>query len=154
MTIKLDHYDRALLNAVQEDASVPQSVLGERVSLSTAAVNRRLRMLSDSGVIERYAACVDPSAVGYPLTIVAEVKVESERADLLQDVRTTFLECQEIQQCYYVAGECDFVLIFLVKDMEQYIELTRTLFHQNNNIKSFKTMVAMDRVKAGLAIPI
>lgn len=154
MTSRLDSYDRVLLAAIQEDAHVSQSELGERANLSTAAVNRRLKLLSSAGVIERYTACINPKAVGYNLTIVVEVKAESERADLLDEMRRSFKACPQIQQCYYVTGECDFVLIFLVRDMDQYLELALRLFHGNNNIRTFKTLVAMDRVKTGMNIPI
>ncbi|SDV48953.1 Lrp/AsnC family transcriptional regulator [Chitinasiproducens palmae] len=154
MPAKLDRYDRLLLAAVQEDARVSQSKLGQRVNLSTAAVNRRLKSLADAGAIERYAACVNPNAVGYGLTIVVEVMVESERADLLDAMRQSFNACEQVQQCYYVAGECDFVLIFVVRDMAQYVELTRRLFQDNNNVKAFKTLVAMDRIKTGMHVPI
>lgn len=154
MTAKLDHYDHVLLNAIQENARTPQSELGELANLSTAAVNRRLRLLSNTGVIERYTACIDPKAVGFNLTIIVEVKVESERADLLQEMQRSFKGCPEIQQCYYVAGDCDFVLVFVVRDMEQYVALTRTLFHGNNNVKAFKTLVAMDRIKTGMHVPL
>lgn len=154
MASKLDSYDRVLLAAVQEDARVPQSELGARANLSTAAVNRRLRLLAEQGAIERYTACINPKAVGYGLTIVVEVKAESERADLLDEMRQGFKACPQVQQCYYVTGECDFVLIFLVRDMDQYVELTRRLFHGNNNVKAFKTLVVMDRVKAGMDVAI
>ena len=154
MALKLDSYDRVLLAALQEDARVPQSALGERASLSTAAVNRRLKLLAGEGVIERYTACINPKALGYDLTIVVEVKVESERADLLDAMQRSFAACPQVQQCYYVAGDCDFVLIFLVRDMEQYVELTRRLFFESNNVKSFKTLVAMNRVKTGLGVPV
>ncbi|NYT80545.1 Lrp/AsnC family transcriptional regulator [Alcaligenaceae bacterium] len=76
------------------------------------------------------------------------------RLDLLQEMQRSFKACPQIQQCYYVAGECDFVLVFLVRDMEQYVALTHTLFHGNNNVKSFKTLVAMDRVKCGMDVPV
>lgn len=128
--------------------------MGERADLSTPAVNRRLKLLSGTGVIERYTACINPKAVGYHLIIVVEVKVESERADLLDEMQRSFKACPQIQQCYYVAGDCDFVLIFLVRDMEQYVELTRGLFRDNNNVKAFKTLVAMDRVKVGMSVPV
>lgn len=100
MTTKLDQYDQVLLNAIQENARIPQSELGELANLSTAAVNRRLRLLSNAGVIERYTAHIDPKAVGFNLTIIVEVKVESERADLLQEVQRSFKDCPQIQQCY------------------------------------------------------
>lgn len=154
MAARLDSYDRTLLKAIQEDARVPQSELGERASLSTAAVNRRLKQLSNAGVIERYTACINPKAVGYGLTIVVEVQAESERADLLDAMRQAFASCPQIQQCYYVTGEYDFVLIFLVRDMDQYVELTRRLFHANSNVKAFKTLVVMDRVKTGMNVSI
>ena len=155
MPTTLDSYDRTLLAALQHDAERTQSELGEMAHLSTAAVNRRLKLLKQAGVIERTTVCVNPKAVGYPLTIVVEVAVENERADLLDTLQQHFQACPQIQQCYYVAGgECDFVLIFLVRDMDQYVALSRTLFLDNPNVKAFKTLVVMNRLKTGLGVPI
>ena len=149
----LDRYDLALLEAVQRDATISQIDLGTEVCLSSAAVNRRLKKMTADGVIKKTVAVVDPASLGYTLTVIAQVEVESERLDLLDSMKRTFLACPEVQQCYYVAGECDFVLIMLVRNMEQYTELTRQLFFENNNVKRFKTMVSMSNVKSGLAVP-
>jgi Lrp/AsnC family transcriptional regulator, leucine-responsive regulatory protein len=154
MTSNLDSFDRKLLAEVQRDAQTPQNELGERVSLSTAAVNRRLRRLLEDGVIDHYAAVVAPEKVGHPLTIIVMVEVQSEQIDLLDAMKRTFAHCPQIQQCYYVAGESDFVLVLTVRDMDQYNELTRQLFFSNNNVKRFKTLVSMSRVKVGLSVPV
>jgi DNA-binding Lrp family transcriptional regulator len=154
MATHLDSFDRKLLMEVQRDAQIPQNELGARVNLSTAAVNRRLRRLVDEGVIDHYAAIVAPEKVDHPITIVATVEVESEQIDLLDTMKRTFERCPQIQQCYYVAGEWDFVLIFAVRNMDQYTELTRELFFSNNNVKRFKTLVSMSRVKVGLEVPL
>lgn len=154
MTTNLDAYDRKLVAEVQRDARLPQSELGARVNLSTAAVNRRLKRLGDEGVIEKYTAVVSPEALGYSLTIVVQVEVESEQIDRLDEMKRSFQACPLVQQCYYVTGECDFVLIITVRNMAQYTELTRQLFFQNNNVKRFKTLVAMSRVKVGLDVPV
>lgn len=153
MTISLDAYDLKLLAELQCDARTPQSELGLRVNLSTAAVNRRLKRLSDEGVIERYSAVIAPEALGYELSIIVEVEVESERIDQLDALKRSFQACPQVQQCYYVAGECDFVLIFAVRNMAQYNELTRELFFENNNVKRFKTLVSMSNVKTGMFVP-
>ncbi|MGN4155365.1 Lrp/AsnC family transcriptional regulator [Burkholderia gladioli] len=153
MTTPLDTYDRKLLAEIQRDAQTPQNELGARVNLSTAAVNRRLRRLAEEGVIERYTAVVAPEKAEHPLTIVVNVEVESEQIDLLDAMKRSFAQCRQIQQCYYVAGEWDFVLIIAVKHMEQYNELTRRLFFSNNNVRRFKTLVSMGRVKVGLEVP-
>jgi Lrp/AsnC family transcriptional regulator, leucine-responsive regulatory protein len=150
----LDAFDRKLLAEVQRDAQTPQSELGERVNLSAAAVNRRLRRLSELGVIDHYAAVVAPEKVDYNLTVVVTVEVESEQIDRLDEMKRSFAACPLVQQCYYVAGEWDFVLILTVQHMDQYNELTRQLFFSNNNVKRFKTLVSMSRVKVGLGVPV
>lgn len=152
--MKLDNYDRVLLAALQDDGQIPQSELGQRAHLSTAAVNRRLKLLEGSGTIERFSACLNPKALGYDLTVIVEVKAENERVDLIDDMQRRFAACPQVQQCYYVAGEWDFVLIFLVRSMDQYVELTRELFFESGNVKTFNTLVAMNRVKAGNAVPV
>lgn len=152
--MKLDHYDLILLAALQEDGRVSQSELGQRAHLSTAAVNRRLKLLASAGVIERFSARLDPKALGYDLTVIVEVRAENERADLLDDMQRRFAACPQVQQCYYVAGEWDFMLIFLVRSMDQYVALTRELFFESGNVKSFNTLVVMNRVKTGSGVPV
>ncbi|MFS2069115.1 Lrp/AsnC family transcriptional regulator [Pseudomonas sp. CT11-2] len=150
----LDEFDIKLLIEIQQDATLSQIELGKRVSLSSAAVNRRLKRLNDEGVIKKTIAVIEPAAMGHPLTIIAEVEVESERIDLLDAMKQSFAACPQVQQCYYVAGEWDFVLIFAVRSMQQYTDLTRELFFENNNVKRFKTLVSMSTVKLGLNIPL
>jgi len=152
--MKLDPYDRTLLAALQEDARTPQSELGQLANLSTAAVNRRLKLLKEGGVIENYAARLNPQALGYDLTVVVEVKAENERAHLLDEMQRRFAACPQVQQCYYVTGAWDFVLIVLVRSMDQYVALTRELFFEGGNVKSFNTLVAMNRVKTGQSVPV
>lgn len=152
--MSLDPFDLALLDAVQQDATTSQQELGARINLSPAAVNRRLKKLNADGVVRKTIALVDPVAVGYGLTVITEVEVENERLDLLDAMKRAFLACPQVQQCYYVAGECDFVLIMAVRNMEQYTELTRTLFFESNNVKRFKTLVSMSNVKVGLGVPV
>ncbi|ADU38909.1 Lrp/AsnC family transcriptional regulator [Variovorax paradoxus] len=149
----LDALDLRLLELIQIDSRMSQSELGERVHLSTAAVNRRLKRMRDDGVIRRYGAVLAPAALGHPLSIVAEVEVESERIDLLDAMKQSFRACPQVQQCYYVTGEWDFILILVVQDMAQYTALSRQLFFQSNNVKRFRTLVTMDPVKVSLDVP-
>jgi DNA-binding Lrp family transcriptional regulator len=154
MTESLDAIDRALLAAVQHDARLPQAALGTRVGLSAAAVNRRLRRLADAGAIARTTAVLAPERVGYPLTVVAQVEVVSEQADVLDAMQASFVACPQVQQCYYVTGEWDFVLVLVVRDMEEYTWLTRQLFFAGNNVRRFKSLVVMDRAKVTLDVPV
>lgn len=150
----LDSFDLAILGILQRDASTPQRVIGEAVSLSAAAVQRRIRRMEEAGVIQANVAVIDPSHVGHPLTIFVEVELISETAEQIDAVKREFASLPEVQQCYYVTGEADFVLVMVVPSMGSYEALTRRLFFGNSNVKRFRTFVAMDRVKVGLAVPL
>jgi DNA-binding Lrp family transcriptional regulator len=86
--------------------------------------------------------------------LIVEVEMESERTEMCDAAKSAFSQAAEVQQCYYVTGECDFILIVTVATMADYESMTRRLFFSNNNVKRFRTFVAMDRVKVGLSVPI
>jgi Lrp/AsnC family leucine-responsive transcriptional regulator len=150
----LDSVDVELLAALQADARIPQASLGARVGLSAAAVNRRLRRLADDGFITSIRARLSAERLGHPMTVIAQVEVMSEETERLDALEQAFVACPQVQQCYYVTGEWDFVLTIVVRDMEQYRELTRSLFFGSGNVKRFKTLVVMKASKVSLDVPL
>ncbi|MBB3590484.1 DNA-binding Lrp family transcriptional regulator [Rhizobium sp. BK529] len=154
MPAQLDAFDRKILEILQRDNTTPQRTIGEAVNLSAPAVQRRIKRMTEEGVIRENIAVVDPAAVGQAITIFVEVEVISETAEQIEQAKREFAAAPEIQQCYYVTGEADFVLVIIVPSMADYEALTRRLFFGNNNVKRFRTFVAMDRIKVGLCVPI
>lgn len=141
-----------ILEILQHDNKTSQRAIGDMVGLSAPAVQRRIKSMEDAGVITANVAVVDPARVGQVITILVEVWVESERIDLLDATKTRFAAAPEVQQCYYVTGEADFMLVVSVATMAHYEALTRRLFFDNPNIKRFRTLVVMDRVKVTLKV--
>jgi DNA-binding Lrp family transcriptional regulator len=152
--MELDGFDRKILALLQQDSRTPQREISEAVHLSASAVNRRIAAMEGAGVISKNVALVDAAKVGKPITIIVEVMLENERLELLDAARRRFVACPAVQQVYYVTGEVDFVLIVNVADMAEYERLTRELFFAESNIKSFRTMVAMERSKVSLAVDV
>ena len=150
----LDGFDTKILDHLQQDARRPLRQISELVHLSTAAVQRRIRRLEDIGIIDTVVAVLNPAKLGRYTTIIVEVTLESERIDLLEKTRKSFLACPQVQQCYYVTGETDFFLILTVETMEQYDEICQALFHYDSNVRRFRTVVCMKQVKSGLRIPV
>lgn len=150
----VDMFDLKILQIVQDDNLVPQREISERVGLSAPAVARRLQRLRSTGVIRKDMAIVDERVLGRPLTIVVEVTSENERLDLIDEMKLRFIACPQVQQCYYVTGETDFILIMNVKDMDEYTALTRQLFFEGGNVKSFRSCVAMEKVKVNGSVPL
>ena len=149
----LDEFDRQILAILQKDNLTPQRKIGEAINLSAPAVQRRIKRMTETGVIQANVAIVDPAALGHPITIFVEVEVISETAEQIEHAKREFASILEIQLCYYVTGEADFVMMITVPSMAAYEALTKRLFFGNNNVKRFRSFVAMDRIKAGLEVP-
>ena len=152
--MEIDRTDARILDAVQQNNRLTSEELGVIVNLSSTAVQRRLKRLRAEGVIEGDVAIVRPSAVGQHVSMLVMVTLERERADIVDRFKQSIRATPEVMSGYYVTGESDFILMVTARDMEDYERFTRRFFYKNPDIKGFKTMVVMDRVKAGFAIPI
>ena len=150
----LDDFDREILRRLQLDARATGEDIGAAVHLSAAAVQRRIKRLRQSGVIAAEVAIVDPVAVGQAMSFVIGVELERERADMLDAFRRTARADPNVQQCYYVTGVADFILIVVARDMADFEAFTRRLLFDNANIRRFTTSVVMSRDKIGNTVPI
>jgi Lrp/AsnC family leucine-responsive transcriptional regulator len=150
----LDSFDIKLLDLMQVNTRRTAEELSAEVGLSPSACLRRLNRLRESGVIEAEVAVISPAAVGQRLTMIVEVSLERERPDIMSDFKKAMRATPEVVQCYYVTGETDFILIVTVGSMSDYEVFTNNFFFNNKNIRRFSTLVVMDRVKVGLAVPI
>lgn len=150
----LDSFDLAILRILQRDNSTPQRSIGAAVNLSAPSVQRRIRRMETEGVIARNAALLDQTKLGLPLTIFVQVELVSETPADIDRMKTRLREAPEVQQCFYVTGEADFILVVVVASMAAYEDFTRRTFFQDGNVRKFRTFVSMDAVKTGMALNI
>lgn len=150
----LDRIDGKLLRAVQANNRLTAEALAEIAGLSPTACQRRMKRLRAEGIIEADVAIVSPKAVGQPIMMLVLVSLERERADIVDRFKAAIRATTEVMIGFYVTGDADFVLVVTARDMEDYEQFTRRFFYENHDIKGFKTLVVMDRVKAGFALPI
>ncbi|MBX3694470.1 MAG: Lrp/AsnC family transcriptional regulator [Steroidobacteraceae bacterium] len=150
----LDQHDRKILRLLQRTNKVPHRIIAEAINLSTAAVQRRIIAMEAAGVIRKNVALVDPDAVSVTITAIVEVQLNDERASTVDRMKALFRDTPDVQQCFYVTGGVSFVLIIVTPDMRNYEGLTRRLFAENELVRSYRTLIALDRVKTDTAIVI
>lgn len=148
----LDRFDRAILRILQKDNRTPQRAIAEEVNLSPAAVQRRIAALEASGIIMANVAVLAPDALQAAITVVVEVHLQNDRSSIVEPTKALFRSTPEIQQCYYVTGSAGFILVMIVPDMTSYEAISRRLFADNPVVETFRTLVVLDTVKAGLEI--
>lgn len=154
MSNDIDDFDLGILRQLQSNSQISFEAIGEQIGLSTASVHRRIKRLREKQYIKKEVAVIDAKSLGIAMTMIVHIEMERERADLLASFRQSLRAFPEVQQCYYVTGNFDFMLIVKVKDLEHYDQFTQTAFFDNPNIKKFSTSVVMSDVKVGLELPI
>ena len=147
MPERMDDLDRRILVALQEDNRMSFAELAEKVASSAASCMRRVNKLRAAKVIVADIALVDPKAVGKSLTVIVDVELDRERLDLVDDFKRAMRAAVEVSQCYMVTGECDFVLVVSVEDVEAFDVFVKTKLYSNPNVRKFRSMIALDRVK-------
>ncbi|MAU14975.1 MAG: AsnC family transcriptional regulator [Muricauda sp.] len=150
----MDNLDIKILQILQKNNLVPQRDIGETIGLSAPAVQRRIKRMRETGIIKKDVSVIDKDAIGSYVTILVEVFLDRENKGATQSIRKELESVPEVQQCFYVSGESDFFLIVVVPSMKAYEMLTRRIFLENENIRRFRTIVAMDTIKSSLEIPL
>lgn len=146
-TLFLDDLDRRILNALQVDASQTNSELARSVHVSAPTCLRRVKHLTDSGVIERQVAIVAPQLVGARLSAVVEITLDVQAAERMAEFEELVANEAAVLQCYRVSPGPDFVLIVQVADMPAYHALAHNLFTAHANVRNVKSYFSTFRSK-------
>ena len=142
-----DDIDRRLLDLLQADASRTNQALAEAAGISPATALRRVRRLTEAGVIERQVALLAPRLFDEGLTAIAEVSLDRQAVELLDAFEARATAEPGVQQCYRVSPGPDFVLVAWVRDMAAWSALVQRLFTQDANVRNVKTYFSVRRAK-------
>ena len=125
--MRLDKTDRAILQAMQRDGRLSNVNLAREVNLSESACLRRVKLLEQEGVVERYAMIVNQSAVGLPGNVFVEISLAQQQQEELDIFEERVLQIPEVMECYLMSGEYDYLLRVVVSDAAHY----ERVHHQN-----------------------
>ena len=144
---QLDDLDRRILNVLQVDASHTNAELAELVHVSPPTCLRRVKHLTETGVIERQVAIVSPQKVGAGLTAIVEITLDVQAAERMDEFERLVAGEVAVLQCYRVAPGPDFVLVVQVADMPAYHALAHRLFATHANVRNVKAYFSTFRSK-------
>ena len=150
----LDAVDRAILGLLQEDGRIANVDLAEAVHLSPSACLRRVRRLEESGRIDRYVALLDPSAVGLGTAVFVEITLTGQDETTLEAFERAVSERPEIMSCHLMAGQFDYLVHVVVRDVADYEVLHRTHLAQLPGVVRMVSSFALRPICDRTAYPI
>jgi Lrp/AsnC family leucine-responsive transcriptional regulator len=136
----VDDIDRRLVSALVADARISYAELARLVGLSGPSVHDRVRRLERSGVIRGYFADVDPTAVGLGVTALVGI-LQREGAEQ-DDLADALAQVEEIEDCWFVAGEEAFVVKVRGADVDA-LEHTLGVLRRTPGVARTRTTVVL-----------
>ena len=127
LSLSVDAIDRRILAALQNDGRLSNVQLAEQIGLSESACLRRVRLLEQNGIIDRYAMLIDQTAIGKPGTVFVRVTLEGQQQEKLQRFEEAVVKVKDVMECYLMAGDTDYLLRIIVRDNEDYMRIHNLL---------------------------
>lgn len=145
--INLDDLDIRILNALQNDSAVSNLELAQRVHASAPTCLRRVRRLTEAGIIEKQVAILNPEKLGSSLTAICEITLNTQTEQAFATFEQQMQKEARVLQCYRVSPGPDFILVAQVQDMPAYHALAHRLFTEQGNIRNVRTFFSVYRSK-------
>jgi len=151
---KLDRVDRRILDDLQTDGRMTNVELARRAGISAPPCLRRVRALEEGGFIKGYHAQVDPQALGFNVTVFAQVGLNSQAEPDLKAFEELVGSWAEVRECHMLAGETDFLLKIVAEDWDSYQRFLTTKLTAAPNIAHVKSSLGIRSAKLLPGVPI
>ncbi len=150
---QMDSLDWSILSQLQADASLAVHEVGERVGLSHNACWRRIKRLEEAGVIARRVALLDPARIGLATTVFVAVKTNRHDPEWLEAFARGVALIDEVIECHRMAGDVDYLLKLVVRDIAHYDRIYRKLIAAVPDLADVSSSFSMERMKHTTALP-
>jgi len=150
----LDEIDMRLLAELQDEGRITNVELAQRVGLTAPPCLRRVRALEEADVIRGYHAELDPSRLGFALTVFAMVSLKSQAEDDLQEFEQAMHALPEVREVHMLNGEIDFILKIVSHDLQSFQEFLTSKLTPAPNVASVKTSLTIRTSKLEPGVPL
>ena len=152
--VEIDKTDLKILRELQHDARLSNVELAKRVNLSPSPCLSRVRSLENSGVISRYVALVNPTAVGLNLSVFIQIRLERQIEKTLEHFQAAVERFPEIVECYLMTGDSDYLLRVVVPDVQSLESFILNGLTRISGVANIRSSFALKQVKYDTALPL
>ena len=121
----LDNTDKKILQELQKNGRLKNTILSEKVHLSPTPCLKRVKNLEQTGVITGYKAIIDPVKIGLNICSLVLIKLVNNRRQTVDEFSQAIQKIPDITECYLATGRVDFVARVYARDFAHYEEIIK-----------------------------
>lgn len=153
--MKLDKFDRAILEILQAEGQISNQALAERIGLSPAPCLRRVKALEAVGLITGYQALVDAKKLGLSLMALIGISMDQHTPERFAKFEQRVSDIPEVLECLLITGQqSDYLLKVVVKDMDDYQHLLLNKITKISGVTGVHTSFVLRNVIGRARIPV
>lgn len=149
----LDKTDMGILKLLQEEGRLNNSEIAKRVFLSSPACWKRLKAL-EKGVIKSYRAIIEPKHLGFNFYAFMNITLDLHSEDNMAHFEQEIMKIDNVISCHNISGRYDYMLQLVVKDMEDFHNVSMMKVRAIGNIKEMNTSFSIREIKPFKGFPI
>ena len=149
----IDHIDHSILSTMQTHPGLSQRDLAAHVGLSHNACWRRLKRLQEAGIVQGLTPALDRHALGLDLVVFMMVRTRHHSKDWLKAFRDEVTRIPEVVDFYRIAGDYDYMLKVITRDMAGYDKVYRRLI-DTIDLDTVTSYFAMEAIAEGRPLPL
>lgn len=151
-TFALDNVDKAILRALQKNASLSQRELADKVGLSQNSCWRRLTRLREQKIIQGQTVRLNMNAIGLSLTVFVMVRTRHHSSEWLDKFRKSILAIDNVIDFFRIAGDYDYMIKIVARDMNDFDQIYQRIIGQNE-LETVTSYIAMEAIADGRDLP-
>ena len=153
MDIVLDAIDRRILKELQRDATIAIAELAQVVGLSQTPCWKRIKRLTDSGVITKRVALLDREKLDLGLVVFVSIRTNRHDQEWLDAFAGAAKSLPEVVEFYRLSGDTDYLMKVLVRDIAAYDSFYTRLI-ASVPLSDVPSAFAMEQIKSTTALPV
>ncbi len=149
----MDRIDKAILEALQDDATLTVAEISDRVGLSKSACWRRIQNLEDDGIIGTRVTLLNQEKLGLNLTVYCAIRTHEHTAEWYAGFHKMVLAMENVTEVHRLAGDIDYLIRAVVPDMRSYDEMYKEMIAKVN-LYDVSSSFSMETIKYTTALPL
>ncbi|WP_225783937.1 Lrp/AsnC family transcriptional regulator [Xenophilus sp. Marseille-Q4582] len=151
---ELDRIDRAILRALQRDASISNVMLAAKVNLSAPACLRRVERLKASGLIKGIVALLNPKPLNVGMLVIIGVVLDRSTPESFTDFEKAAQKVSGCLECHVVTGEFDYIMMLRTQDNDSFNRLHAEQLLYLPGVRQVRTFMVLKQVLSTTQLPI
>lgn len=143
----LDEIDRTILRLLQFDAKISAKEIANQLNITVSPVYERIRRLETQGHIMQYVAILDRKLIDRPITTICQVSMRYHNEAFIEKFEQEIKKLDEVQECYHMAGQVDFLLKINIKSLDEYHDFVKYKLSKIDNIGVLNSTFVLKEIK-------